>query len=134
MERRWNKAWQDLPQKTLQKWVERIPHHIQAIIASKGGNEYCEAIPGYKRSWKGDRVKGILSTHSFIDPDRSAGHLTPVVVAEKLLKALPKEDLQHQGRQDSIPIQNCDSDVNSDDEDWIWDDDADEEYDKRYGI
>jgi hypothetical protein len=83
MERRWNKAWQDLPQKTLQKWVERIPHHIQAIIASKGGNEYCEAIPGYKRSWKGDRVKGILSTHSFIDPDRSAGHLTPVVVAEQ---------------------------------------------------
>jgi hypothetical protein len=40
-------------------------------------------------------TQGILLTHSFIDPDRSAGHLTPVVVAEKLLKALPKDDLQY---------------------------------------
>jgi hypothetical protein len=130
MERRWNKAWKDLPQETIQHWIERIPHHISEIIRLKGGNEYSEKIPGFKRSWKGDRLKGQLSTNSYNDPDRSVGRSTP----EKLPKTVQKDVSQHQERQDSIPIPNSDSEADSDEEDWIWAEDAEEEYDRRQGI
>ena len=39
---RWEKCWEDLPQKKIQAWIERIPHHIQEVIRCKGGNEYKE--------------------------------------------------------------------------------------------
>ena len=77
MERRWLRAWKDLPQETIQSFIERIPHHIQQIIALEGGNEYPEGIPGFKRSWKGDRLKGKLSTHAFIDPSLSTYNAQP---------------------------------------------------------
>lgn len=72
MERRWLQGWKDLPQTTIQSFIERIPHHIQSIIALDGGNEYEEGIPGFKRSWKGDRLKGKLSSHAFIDSTESS--------------------------------------------------------------
>ena len=36
----WKKAWKDLEQWRIQRWIERIPRHIQEIIRLKGGNEY----------------------------------------------------------------------------------------------
>lgn len=71
MEQRWLQAWKDLPQATIQSFIERIPHHIEEIIRLEGGNEYKEGIPGFKRSWKGDRLKGKLSSLSYIDPSKS---------------------------------------------------------------
>ncbi len=67
MEKKWLQAWRDLPQKTIQTWIEAIPDHIQAIIRLKGGNEYKEGIQGFKRSWAGTRIKGKLSKLQFID-------------------------------------------------------------------
>ena len=58
MEKRQLKAWEDLPQETIQAWVERIPYHITAIISEEGGNGYAKGIPRFKRSWKDDRLKG----------------------------------------------------------------------------
>ena len=69
MEKRWLKGWQDLPQTQIQQWIEAIPYHIQEIIRLKGGNEYKEGVRGYKRSWAGRRIKGLLSSHQFVDKD-----------------------------------------------------------------
>jgi len=41
-ERIWRQAWADLPQEMIQRWIERIPHHIRQIITLEGGNEYVE--------------------------------------------------------------------------------------------
>lgn len=38
----WEKCWRDIPQEKLQRFVERIPVHIQQIISLEGGNEYQE--------------------------------------------------------------------------------------------
>ena len=38
----WTKAWKKLTQKRIQAWIERIPRHIQQVIALDGGNEYRE--------------------------------------------------------------------------------------------
>lgn len=38
----WQKAWYEIPQEKIQAWIERIPYHIQRIIALGGGNEYQE--------------------------------------------------------------------------------------------
>ena len=38
----WTKAWKDLEQWQIQRWIERIPRHIQRIIELEGGNEYQE--------------------------------------------------------------------------------------------
>ena len=42
MEREWIKAWGLLPQSEIQRWIERIPHYIEQIIACSIGNEYIE--------------------------------------------------------------------------------------------
>lgn len=39
---RWEKAWKDLPQEQIQRWIERIPRHVQKVIELAGGNEYVE--------------------------------------------------------------------------------------------
>jgi siroheme synthase len=39
---RWEKYWEDLPQKKIQEWIEAIPHHVKEVIRLKGGNEYKE--------------------------------------------------------------------------------------------
>lgn len=38
----WNDAWEKLPQAVIQAWIERIPRHIEEVIALNGGNEYKE--------------------------------------------------------------------------------------------
>ena len=48
IEEAWLQCWKDLPQKTIQKWIERIPIHVKEIIRLEGGNQYKEG-----------RLKGI---------------------------------------------------------------------------
>ena len=38
----WLKAWQDLEQWRIQKWIERILNNVQEVIRLEGGNEYKE--------------------------------------------------------------------------------------------
>jgi len=38
----WIKCWQDMLQKKIQAWIERIEPHIKDIIRLEGGNEYKE--------------------------------------------------------------------------------------------
>ncbi|KZL87400.1 hypothetical protein CI238_12508 [Colletotrichum incanum] len=38
----WQDCWAALSQEQIQAWIERIPAHIEAIIALEGGNEYKE--------------------------------------------------------------------------------------------
>ena len=38
----WIKCWKDMPQKTIQAWIERIPVHIKEVIAQDGNNLYKE--------------------------------------------------------------------------------------------
>jgi hypothetical protein len=127
-ERRWNKAWKDLPQKTLQKWVKRIPGHIQEIVRRQGGSEYKEGLKCFKRCWKGDRSKGKLSSRTLLDPDRST--TTPSTAPT----TLPKAVSQHQERQDHIPIQGSNSEVKEGDDKALWTSDAEEQWDRQNGI
>ena len=41
-EKAWLQAWNDLEQWRIQRWIERIPHHIKEVIKLEGGNEYKE--------------------------------------------------------------------------------------------
>ena len=67
MEQAWLKAWnEELSQEQIQRWIERIPIHIQEIIALEGGNEYEEGRKYFKRSFAGLRVKGKLSKHTYL--------------------------------------------------------------------
>lgn len=43
----WEKAWDELPQEQIQAWIERIPFHIERIIALEGDNEYKEGSTIY---------------------------------------------------------------------------------------
>jgi len=38
----WTQVWKDLSQSMIQRWIERIPHHIQKVICLEGANEYRE--------------------------------------------------------------------------------------------
>jgi hypothetical protein len=38
----WKEAWDDLEQLRIQRWIERIPYHIQEVIRLEGDNEYAE--------------------------------------------------------------------------------------------
>jgi hypothetical protein len=46
----WIECWENIPQEKPQKWIERIPIHIQEVIKLKGGNEYKESISGRKKN------------------------------------------------------------------------------------
>ena len=70
------KAWNDLPQEEIQRWIAAIPHHIQEIIRLEGGNEYKEGQQGFKRTWKGMRVKGKLSRLHYM-PLEAQHHTRP---------------------------------------------------------
>lgn len=61
MEKAWYKAWKDLPQTSIQAWIERIPYHIQEIIRLKGGNEYQEGRR-FKRDARQLRRRGAFSS------------------------------------------------------------------------
>lgn len=39
---KWEECWDDLPLEAIQRWIERIPRHVQEIIKLEGGNEYQE--------------------------------------------------------------------------------------------
>jgi hypothetical protein len=67
MESAWLKAWEELSQDQIQRWIERIPVYIQEIIRLEGGNEYKEGRKYFKRSFAGLRVKGKLSKHIYLD-------------------------------------------------------------------
>lgn len=41
-EKVWVKAWNELPQDQIRRWIERIPNAIEQIIKLEGGNEYRE--------------------------------------------------------------------------------------------
>ena len=43
-------CWSKLEQERIQRWVERIPVHIEEIIRLEGGNEYIEGSEGV--SWR----------------------------------------------------------------------------------
>jgi hypothetical protein len=109
MENRWLRAWKDLPQETIRSFVERIPYHIKEIIRLEGGNEYKERIPGFKRSWKGNRLKGKLSTHAFVDPSLSNY----------------KAPTQHQERQEISDHEVLDGYF---DDEGLWESDAEERF------
>jgi hypothetical protein len=65
MEKRWSNTWKEMPQAKIQAWIERIPRHIQEIIAVDGDNTYKEGRTGKDtRDWKAEgirRLKGGLS-------------------------------------------------------------------------
>jgi hypothetical protein len=42
LEKDWIKCWEEMPQEMIQAWIERIPVHIQEIIACNGNNLYKE--------------------------------------------------------------------------------------------
>ena len=78
----WMKAWEDLPQCMIQKWIERIPLHIQRIIELKGGNEYPEgkeflearkdraaAAKARRQLYKDIRLRGEPADASWDDVD-----------------------------------------------------------------
>jgi hypothetical protein len=39
----WIRTWNELSQKKIQQWIERISRHIVKVIELKEGNEYCES-------------------------------------------------------------------------------------------
>jgi hypothetical protein len=62
------KAWEKLPQRRIQGWIERIPLDIQEIIRLEGGNEYAEGRPqGDVRSRS--RRKGMLSFRAYLEDE-----------------------------------------------------------------
>lgn len=38
----WRRSWRELAQDRIQKWIERIPRHIERVIELEGGNCYRE--------------------------------------------------------------------------------------------
>ena len=62
MERRWLKAWKDLPQANIQVWIEGIMANIKRVIKLEGGNEYKEGR-NTKRAYRGLRKVGYLPYH-----------------------------------------------------------------------
>ena len=56
----WTKAWKDLEQWQIQRWIEQIPRHIQKIIELHGGNEYQEGrMDGDSRPRKTNRRRAV---------------------------------------------------------------------------
>ena len=43
-------CWDDMAQERIQRWIERIPIHIEEVIRLEGGNEYKEGRGGRKRN------------------------------------------------------------------------------------
>jgi len=47
----WIKCWEEIPQEVIQAWIERIPRHIEEVIACEGGNLYTEGrLKGEKKT------------------------------------------------------------------------------------
>ena len=54
-ERIWLKEWKNLEQERIQKWIERIPEHIEKIIVLEGSNNYKE---GRKKDTSSSKKRG----------------------------------------------------------------------------
>lgn len=63
IKRRWFKAWKDMPQTSIQGWIEGIMANIKKIIALEGGNEYKEGRD-VRRAYRKDRKVGYLPKHA----------------------------------------------------------------------
>ena len=70
----WTRCWtKTLKQKKIQQWIERIPRHIEEVIALNGGNEYREGRDnGVVRPYNSEdrRIryrKDIISDSSDVD-------------------------------------------------------------------
>jgi hypothetical protein len=66
MTRKWKREWKIMPQKRIQKWIERIHRHVQTVCSEEvnGGNNYKEGREDFdtrQGMWKGFRCKGQLS-------------------------------------------------------------------------
>jgi len=63
MTKAWTTCWkQELTQERIQKWIRRIPRHIQQIIEVEGGNDYREGKSGgdirpYNRTERKERYQ-----------------------------------------------------------------------------
>ena len=66
----WTQCWtKSLKQEQIQHWMERIPRHIQEIIALDGGNEYREGrdngvIRPYNSEDRRSRYRKDIIDHS----------------------------------------------------------------------
>ena len=70
-EEKWTKAWSHLSQKRIKRWIERIPRHVQEVIALDGGNEYREGCTdGNVRPYdKEDRRRRYLTACRMLQND-----------------------------------------------------------------
>jgi arsenate reductase-like glutaredoxin family protein len=66
LESAWDQAWKDLSQEQIQRWIERIPVHIQEIIRLEGGNEYKEDNTSNDHL-RDTVLKGVLSKHTYLN-------------------------------------------------------------------
>lgn len=66
MKQRWYSHWESIPQEMVQKWIEGVYNNIQEVLRLEGGNEYREGRAASQRDFKGRRVIGKLSTHSYL--------------------------------------------------------------------
>ena len=68
MEKVWVDIWNDLEQKRIQHWIERIPRHIQKILELEGGNEYregrMEKVTRWNKPKKTNDASSVSSTSS----------------------------------------------------------------------
>ena len=62
----WKKEWKALPTEKRHIWILGVMANIQKVIELEGGNEYIEGR-GLKRSYRGSRKIGELSTHCYIN-------------------------------------------------------------------
>jgi hypothetical protein len=93
MEKAWREAWDQLPQKQIQAWIERIVVHIQEVIRLEGGNEYEEGRCGEKKhvSWLKEKLsKGLFRGREAED---STGLLAGTEGAEDAEGAEDSEDV-----------------------------------------
>ena len=53
LKKEWIKCWEELPQDKIRAWIDRLPDHIEEIIACNGNNLYQE---GQKKGEEKKRV------------------------------------------------------------------------------
>ena len=69
-EKAWRKAWRELPQTEIQKWIQGIMRNIQEVLRLEGGNEYKEGRD-LRRGFHGRRKIGELFKHAYINDERN---------------------------------------------------------------
>ena len=79
MEKHWKAHWQSLDQWRIQRWIERIPRHIQEVIRLEGGNEYREGAAERTNHWVAPtEVEDANTTNSEdLESDSDSSHTEP---------------------------------------------------------